>query len=264
MHFDLSKLSDSMQKDNRLEKLCQRFIDSHKLIPHFGVEIEFYLSKQLNHLELANLIGLEVKLEKGNGQFEIDLPPTSNLLEYTRIIATTKHKILQTAKLLGGYADFGAKPSPIDYGNSMHFHVNFSGAANDKMLNEIAAKSLCHFMLDSCLIFLPEEDCYKRLDKNFMAPTHISYGNNNRTTAVRIPDSQPQRLEYRLPTPAADPYLAMLAILQAIIIGLESPNLIVSPPKIYGNAFEEQYNLQPLPTSRDQAASLFKPSFLAI
>lgn len=213
------------------------------------------------------MIGLTIKEEKGNNQFEVDLPPTTNLIKYARQIIKLKSNIVNIAKQLGGDANFHAKPFINDYGNSMHFHVNFLSSSgynsqNQEQILANAAKSLCHFMLDTFLIFIPNEEDYLRLDSAFMAPTHVSYGNNNRTVAIRIPDLLPKRLEHRLSSPSADPYLVMFTILKSILSGLQSPEKINEWPKIYGNAFDKQYGLIPFPRSRVEAIKLLQLKLL--
>ncbi|WP_425364155.1 hypothetical protein [Candidatus Tisiphia endosymbiont of Hybos culiciformis] len=126
---------------------------------------------------------------------------------------------------------------------------------------DLMGRSICHYMLDSFLIFMPNEDDYLRLDKNFMAPTNVSFGNNNRTVAVRIPDSSPRRVEHRIASPLTDPYLAIFTILNSILLGLEFPDKINNINKIYGNAFDQQYNLVPLPKSLAEALELFNLQF---
>jgi len=51
------------------------------------------------------------------------------------------------------------------------------------------------------------------------APAYISYGNNNRSTMVRIP---PGRLELRLPDGSTNPYLATAALIAAGLDGLDN------------------------------------------
>ncbi|WP_341756473.1 MULTISPECIES: glutamine synthetase [unclassified Candidatus Tisiphia] len=299
------KLSDHLQKSNALQKIINKFQTDYSLIPCIGVEIEFYLSKNIDPLELQTLLGIVVKKEKGDNQFEIDLPPSTNIMEYIGKISSTKSKIQIIAKKLRGNVNFSAKPFPNDYGSSMHFHVNFMDSstllredtllpnviarprecsgnphsldcfvaakaapcndvsllwANTDML-DLMGQSICHYMLDSFLIFMPNEDDYLRLDENFMAPTNVSFGNNNRTVAVRIPDSSPRRLEHRISNPLTDPYLAIFTILNSILLGLEFPNKINNINKIYGNAFDQQYNLVPLPKALAEALELFNLQF---
>lgn len=237
-------------------------------MPYFGVELEFYLAPNINHEQLSALIGYNVKREKGHYQFEIDLAPSKDLAHYAELISKTRQLILHGANKLGGQANFDPKPFEDDYGNSMHLHIDFkpvgrvSDIAKKEFLNRVAA-SLCYFMLDSMIIFLPNEDDYKRLDKRFMAPTHVCYGGNNRTVAIRMPASIPLRLEHRVPSSNADPYMVMIAILNAIAKGLENPSIISNFPKIYGNAFDEQYGLIELPKSQNEAIKLFNPQILS-
>ena len=75
-----------------------------------------------------------------------------------------------------------------------------------------------------CAIFNPTVNSYKRLNAATTlsgatwAPNAISYGGNNRTHMVRIPD--PGRLEFRLMDGAANPYLAPAGLLAAGLDGI--------------------------------------------
>ena len=91
-----------------------------------------------------------------------------------------------------------------------------------------------------------------------MAPSHVCFGGNNRSVAIRVPEAYPRRLEHRVSSPITDSYLAICAILQALYLGIDKPSSISSHGKIYGNAFLEQYNLQPLPKNLKEAEELFK------
>lgn len=261
----IAKLAESLRKNNRLEKLIKQFKNQYGLLPCIGVEIEFFLSKNIQHIEFQKMLGMIVKTEKGDNQFEIDLPPSTNLLEYIEQIKTAKKNIIVTAQKLGGIANLQAKPFINDYGSSMHFHINFfnnfSGSYSSNEIIDQAARSLCHYMLDSFLVFLPNDEDYLRLDNKFMAPTHVSFGGNNRTVSVRLPDLSPRRLEHRLSCPLTDPYIALFTILKSILLGWQSPANIPNIPKIYGNAYDAQYNLKALPISKDAACKLFKTEF---
>lgn len=257
-------LSDHLQKNNALQKIIKKFQTDYSLISCIGVEIEFYLSKNIDPLEFQTLLGIAVKKEKGANQFEVDLPPSTNIIEYIEKISSTKSKIQIIAEKLRGNVNFSAKPFASDYGSSMHFHVNFISPNNleNCILNiDLMGQSICHYMLDTFLIFMPNEDDYLRLDKNFMAPTNVSFGNNNRTVALRIPDLSPKRLEHRIANPLTDPYLAIFTILNSIFLGLKFPDKINNINKIYGNAFDQQYNLVSFPKSLTEALKLFNLEF---
>ena len=122
----------------------------------------------------------------------------------------------------------------------MHIHLNFP--EDDDI--EKYAKILCHYLPDTLDYFLPSLEDYVRLDSKFMAPTHISYGGNNRSVLIRIPDSEPKRLEHRLAGANAEPVLVIYAMLQSIKKGLQNPDAIPPLEKTFGNAFDLQYGLR--------------------
>ncbi len=76
-----------------------------------------------------------------------------------------------------------------------------------------------------CALTNPIANSYERLARRTTSsgaswsPGWISYGDNNRTHMVRLPDSQ--RLELRLPDGAANPYLLQAAELAAGLDGNE-------------------------------------------
>jgi len=253
----LDKLSDQLRHGNRLEKIIKKFHADHNMIPCFGTEIEFYISENINIPDLEDILEIRIKKEKGKNQFEIDLPPSLDLINYAQEILILKHNIIDGAVKLGGEANLHPKPFTDDYGSSIHFHISFDRPSD--LTHQ--AQSLCYYMLDSFLVFMPNEEDYLRIDKDFMTPTHVSFGGNNRTVAVRIPDLEIKRLEHRIASTSIDPYLAIYTILKSILMGLENPDIINKIPKIYGNAFDPQYNLTPLPKTLKEAMILFKPQF---
>lgn len=257
----MHKLSDHLRKNNQLERLTRQFIQNYQLTPCFGVEIEFYLSANIDSIIFEQRLGIKVKQEKGKDQFEIDLPPSTNLTNYVDEINNVISKIKLVARSLKGEALLIAKPFQNDYGNSIHFHVNFLEIISTNQLH-LMANSLCHFMLDTFLVFMPNEEDYLRIDHRFMTPTNISWGGNNRTTAIRIPEILPLRLEHRISSPMIEPYLAIFTILKLILLGFKNPININSLPKIYGNAYDSQYNLVKFPSSQTEASKLFNPDLL--
>lgn len=264
---NLPKLSNKLQKNKKLENICDDFFQNYHITPSIGVEIEFYLSDDIDIVEFETRLSIPIKAERGKNQYEINLLPSVSLPDYITKIYNTMDDIKRTASELGCVADFNSKPFIDDYGSSMQFNISFLHNdiyVDDMSFLEHAAKSLCHFMLNSLLIFLPMEEDYRRLNKDFMAPTHISFGNNNRSVAVRIPQIGHKRLEYRIASNAVDLYLAITAILMQVYIGMRSPNMITQLDKTYGNAFDPIYNLQALPKTLSEAAAMFDPSFFEL
>lgn len=253
----MTNLSNKLLQNNQLDKLSSIATTYYGISPMFGIEIEFYLSKNINPKQLEDLISQNIKQERGLNQYEIALAPSYNLTDYAVKITNLIQKMKNAAKILGGTVDLSAKPFANDYGNSIHFNLSLGGI---DVLTK-AAKSLCQYMLDTYYVFMPIEQDYLRNTVGFLAPTHICYGGNNRTAAIRIPSSLPLRLEHRLSSPNVDPYLAMTTILYSILPGNKSNSAMSNFVKIYGNAHDKQYKLVALPATMEQAISLFKINF---
>ncbi len=89
----------------------------------------------------------------------------------------------------------------------------------------------------------PTINSYARLVKGFWAPTASTWGVENRTTALRvIPGSEKsQRVEFRVGSADANPYVAAAAILGAGLLGIEKKLKLGKP--VVGNAYEVQERL---------------------
>ncbi len=72
----------------------------------------------------------------------------------------------------------------------------------------------------------PRTNSYKRLVPGYEAPVNLAYSQRNRSAAVRIPMYSPnpkaKRIEYRVPDPSCNPYLAFAALLMAMIDGIQN------------------------------------------
>ncbi|KAJ3212295.1 hypothetical protein HDU83_008430 [Entophlyctis luteolus] len=84
-------------------------------------------------------------------------------------------------------------------------------------------------------IFAPTINSYKRLVENYWAPVTVSYGVENRTTAIRLitpPTCPPAatRLEIRVPGADANPYLCVAAILACGFDGISKRLPLPMPP----------------------------------
>ena len=237
-----NKLTDRIRKYNILKEIENNLKKDFNLTPCLGAELEFYLPTIQDDLQLLKLeesIKQKIKKEKGFKQYEIEIPPSTYIASYPEIIYRIRNKISEEARKLGLITNFKPKPFPDDYGSSMHIHFNF--LENNEA--EKYAKILCHYLPQTIDSFLQKKEDYERLDKKFMAPTHISYGGNNRTTLIRIPDLAPKRLEHRLASADAEPYKVIYAILYSIYSGLKNPEQITKLDKTFGNAYDPQYNL---------------------
>ncbi len=178
------------------------------------------------------------------------------------------------AQRRGLMATFMAKWSPDYPGQSGHIHLSLnhvdSGASaffdadkphqmSDIQRHFVAGQQ--QLMPEFLAMFAPTVNSYTRLIPGFWAPTDATWGVENRTTALRvIPGSaKSQRVEYRLGSADANPYLALAAAIGAGLHGIEQ-RLEPGEP-VTGNAYELTHPAnQALPQTLWEAAQRLKAS----
>jgi glutamine synthetase len=246
-----------------IEKLLEGF-RRRCLRPFIAAEIEFYVI--LEHSEVIDILqpilkgdnpGIdEIKHEDGNGQYEFSTNPTFDVTAFCEQIIHTKKQIAGLLQPYNLKTKFSPKPYSEQPSNSMHIHVNLfdldgnnmfgrdRGCENQLILHAIAG--LLHFMQKDLRIFSPDKIRFSNPDIN--TPQTISWGANNRTTAIRIPDcyNDPHkyRIEHRVSAADSDPYAVIYEILKAMLYGIDH-QMLPETDKIHGNASDKQYKLNP-------------------
>lgn len=239
-----------------LEKLSGNLNPGSFFMPVIGAELEFYLK---NDVPLELLAGFckdygvsGVKKEKGKFQYELNFDHINDpVLLADRILSA--RNALSSSELA---ADFSAKPFRDDYGSALHIHISLldrhgnnifrknSEQESDMMLYAIGG--LLHTLPGSITDFTTD---FSRFTPGFDAPTTISWGGNNRTVALRIPastlDPENRRIEHRVPSADADPYIVITRVLEGVLYGI-SNKTVPETEKIYGDASLKQYGLPPL------------------
>ena len=174
--------------------------------------------------------------EDANGQFEMNWDYDDCLKTADRHVFF-KYMVKQIAENQGLRATFMPKPFSHLTGNGCHAHVSlwdldgqqnlFEDTAGELGLSDLAyyfLGGIMHNVQSLCSIFNPIVNSYKRINAArtlsgaTWSPDAVSYGGNNRTHMVRIPDSG--RFELRLMDGAANPYLLQAGILAAGIDGV--------------------------------------------
>lgn len=174
--------------------------------------------------------------EDANGQFEMNWDYADALVTADRH-AFFKYMAKSIAEKHGLRATFMPKPFSHLTGNGCHAHVSVWDMAGKKNLfsdpkGELGISKLGYDFLGGimghapglCAIANPTVNSYKRLNAPVTAsgatwsPNTITYGGNNRTHMVRIPDAG--RFEVRLADGAVNPYLLPSAVLAAGLDGI--------------------------------------------
>ena len=177
-----------------------------------------------------------------------------------------KYVIKNSAWAAGKTATFMPKPLFGDNGSGMHTHQSlwkdgeplFYDENGYGGLSDIARWYIGGLLAHgpSLLAFTnPSMNSYHRLVPGFEAPINLVYSARNRSACVRIPitGSSPKakRIEYRVPDPSANPYLAFSAQLMAGLDGIKNR---IEPPEpvdkdLYELPPEEMQDIAQLPTS---------------
>lgn len=201
--------------------------------------------------------------EMGPGQFEINLNHINDPLVAADQAVMFKRLVKGIARKHDYAATFMAKPYADQSGNGFHVHFSLLNENGENVFNNdcdegsatlLAAVAGCmEVMTDSMLIFAPHLNSYRRFLPGAHAPTFASWGYENRTVAIRIPESPPiaRRIEHRVSGADANPYLVLAAVLAGALYGIE--NQLTAPKAVVGDAYSEVRNKVMLPTRWDDA-----------
>ncbi|MBE9513239.1 MAG: glutamine synthetase [Chloroflexi bacterium] len=227
-------------------------------------------------------IGIETSHhEVATSQHEID-PLYTDALTMAESVMTCRLVIKEVAQRHGVYATFMPKPIFGVNGSGMHVHQSlFQGNRNaffDKNDPYYLSKVARHYTA-GLLKHAPEItsvvsqwlNSYKRLVPGYEAPVYISWARRNRSDMIRVPEYQlgrekATRVEFRVPDPACNPYLAFSVMLAAGLEGIEQKYELADP--VEENVFEmsseekEQRGIGTLPMNLSDAISVTEKSEL--
>lgn len=174
-------------------------------------------------------------------------------------------------------ATFMAKWSLNYPGQSGHIHLSlqhkesersaFYDASQPHNMSAIQRHFLAgqqRLMPELLSMFSPTINSYTRLIPGAWAPTVATWGVENRTTALRIipGNEKSQRIEYRLGSADANPYLALAAAIGSGLYGIEQ--LLEPEAEVKGNSYVQEHNKDlNLPSSLWDAAQNFRRSTAA-
>jgi len=236
-----------------------------------------FLEKLTESLIEAGLDVYQIDHEDANGQFEINYT-YADCMKSADDYIMFKMAASEIANQMGMICSFMPKPFSNRPGNGMHMHMSIgdgkkslfhddgdkTGHGLSKLAYHFMAGILAHAPALTALA-APTVNSYKRLVVGrsltgaTWAPAYISYGNNNRSTMVRIPYG---RLELRLPDGACNPYLVTAAVIAAGLDGVERE--LDAGPGTKDNLYEyspaqlKQHGIGILPQNLNEAIRAFE------
>jgi glutamine synthetase len=201
--------------------------------------------------------------EAAPGQFELNFPATDPVTA-ADVVVRTRAVCREVAVDHGLAVTFMAKPSD-SYGSGAHIHHSLlrdgapafydASAADGRsqlMLHWIGG--LCATMPAAHSFLTPTINSYRRMAGFQAAPLVLSWGEDNKSTALRsISRSEGlARVEHRVGAADLNPYLALAAILAGGIVGIEQG--IDPPPEMHIMAWGLPDRFPKLPASITAAA----------
>ena len=222
---DGSEISDA--RDTQ-EKPCY---DQSALMRRYEVIAEI-----CRHMETLGWGPYQNDHEDANGQFEINWDYSEALVTADRL-AFFKFMVKEIAAKHGFRATFMPKPFAHLTGNGCHAHLSLWTKTKKKNhfannTDEMGLSDTCYHFIGGlmkhaqalCALTNPTVNSYKRINAPTTSsgatwsPNSITYGGNNRTHMIRIPDRG--RIEFRLADGSANPYLLVAGILAAGRLGM--------------------------------------------
>ncbi|MDP9405027.1 MAG: type I glutamate--ammonia ligase [Actinomycetota bacterium] len=217
--------------------------------------------------------GIEIELQHHEvgtaGQAEIDVR-FDTLLRMADKMMLFKYVVKNTALAHGKTVTFMPKPIFGDNGSGMHTHMSLWDGGEPLFFDEqgyAQLSDLARWYIGGLLAHAPAllaftnptTNSYRRLVPGYEAPVNLVYSQRNRSAACRIPlvsrSPKAKRVEFRVPDPSCNPYLAFSAMLMA---GLDGVRNKIEPPDpvdkdIYELPREELLDLPSVPASLEEA-----------
>lgn len=214
-----------------------------------------------------------IHTETGPGVYEAAIL-YSDILEAGDRAALFKHAVKEIGMKHGIMPSFMAKWSENLPGCGGHIHQslwrdksnvfydrNDALQMSDTMKKYLAGQLYClpHILP----IYAPNINSYKRLVEGAWAPTTLTWGKDNRTTAIRViaGGEKATRIEFRVSGSDVNPYLAMAANLASGLYGIEN-NLSLKTTRTIGNGYQNKEN-GVLPRTLFEATQIMENSEIA-
>jgi glutamine synthetase len=196
---------------------------------------------------VQRLTGVGLQIERAHhevgtaGQAEINYR-FNTLLHAADDVMLFKYVVKNTAWAAGKTVTFMPKPLFQDNGSGMHTHQSLWQDGQPLFYDEVGYAGLSdtarHYIggllahAPSLLAFTnPTTNSYHRLVPGYEAPINLVYSQRNRSACCRIPitgsNPKAKRIEFRVPDPSSNPYLAFSAMLLA---GLDGVRNKIEPP----------------------------------
>jgi glutamine synthetase len=201
------------------------------------------------------------------GQAEINYE-FNTLLHAADDVMRFKYIIKNVAWANGKSATFMPKPLFGDNGSGMHSHQSLWKDGAPLFYDELGYAGLsdtARWYIGGLLAHAPAVlaftnptvNSFHRLVPGFEAPVNLVYSQRNRSACIRIPitgsNAKAKRIEFRVPDPSSNPYLAFSAMLMAGLDGIKNKTEPIAPvdKDLYELPPDEAADIPQVPASLD-------------
>lgn len=187
--------------------------------------------------------------EYAPGQYELTLHYRDDIMRAADDLTMLKRLVRAQARRHGVTACFMAKPIEKYAGSGMHMHVSMPDRAGSNIFSENqpgtwksellhAMGGLLNTMAESMLVFAPHANSWRRFVAQSYAPMAPTWGVNNRSVALRVPegDVKARRIEHRPAGVDTNPHLVAATVLAGVAKGLDEK--LDPGPETTGNGYE--------------------------
>lgn len=213
-------------------------------------EYQGYFAAIMNEMEAFRVPVEGLHTETGPGVYEVAIA-AAEPLEVADRAALFKAGLKDIARRFDIVPSFMAKWNAGLPGCSGHLHQSLwdlEGKANlfhdpeaehqmSPLFQQYLA-GLMHCLPEILPLYAPTVNSFKRLVEGMWAPTTVTWGVENRTTALRVIPGGPKshRVELRVPGSDINPYLAIAGALASGLYGIEQGLTLPSGP-VRGNGY---------------------------
>jgi glutamine synthetase len=241
-----------VRRDEAADHGVARHVDHASMVYTVGQQADpdGLVRGMTEHLAALGLGVTAVNHEFMNSQYEINLRHADAVTAADRAFLL-KMAAKDIAARHGLVATFMGKPFNDQGGSGTHLHLSLERAGGNAFdapgdgdgvsdeLRHFVAGVLAH--APALMAFLnPTINAFRRLQPDSLAPTQANWGWDNRSTFIRIPPERGRaaRIEIRVGDGAANPYLAIAAVLAAGTDGLR--RRLDPPAPVVGDAYRDE------------------------
>ncbi len=261
------KIKCGMELEWTMLKNEKNDINGNEKVPAFGYmqtyamkhyeddNMQSFFSELIDKTENLPIQIEALHCEAGSSIFEAALSPgdpvtVADFTQFYRLM------IKRMSKRKGMTASFMPKPNANTSGIGAHVHISLydvNGEKNTELLFSHFLAGILYHMKSSLVMLLPNANSFKRITGDYWTSSHVSYGIDNRSNAIRlvkVSDAKEARLELRVSGGDVNPYLALYYAIQSGIWGIENKVQLTS-------VGQPEEKIDVFPKTLKEAASFF-------